>query len=96
MASSEASTATTTSTPPTATAGDGDGGRGKGAGSEGGKGAGSESAESSTPTNSANSLKNYSERLEDYIKSLELLNQHVGTRMLRQQRSRTLVSIHHI
>ena len=88
MATSEASTTTTT----TATAGDGEGRRGKGAESAGGKGAGSESAESSIAMNSVDGLKNYSERLEDYIKSLELLSQHVGTRMLRQQRSRTLVS----
>ena len=80
MATSEASTTTTT----TATAGDGERRRGKGAGSD--------STESSTATNSVDGLKNYSERLEDYIKSLELLSQHVGTRMLRQQRSRTLVS----
>ena len=82
-ARSEAAT-TTTSTSPTATASDGDDGRGKGAGSE--------IAESSKPVNSADGVSNYSERLEDYIKSLELLSQHVGTRMLRQQRSRTLVS----
>ncbi|MCG8623491.1 MAG: hypothetical protein MJE68_16050 [Proteobacteria bacterium] len=48
--------------------------------------------EASTTTTPSTGLANYSERLEDYIKSLELLSQHVGTRMLRQQRSRTLVS----
>ena len=92
---SETSTSTT-NTSPIATAGDDGGGRGKWAESEKGggrgKGAGSESTESSTPKNSVDGVSNFSERLEDYIKSLELLSQHVGTRMLRQQRSRTLVS----
>lgn len=89
-ATGEASASSTTTT---TTAGDGGrGGRGKGVESTASKKAGSEGAKSSTATNSEDGLKNYSERLEDYIKSLELLGQHVGTRMLRQQRSRTLVS----
>ena len=62
----------------------GDGGRSKGAESG--------NVESSASTDSVDGVSVYSERLEDFIKSLELLNQHVGTRMLRQQRSRTLVS----
>ena len=74
-----------TSTTPTPVAPAGDGGRGQGAGSEQG-------SKSSKETNSVDRLTAYSERLEEFIKTLELLNQHVGTRMLRQQRSRTLVS----
>ena len=75
-----------TSTTPTPAAPTGGGGRGQGAGSE------QQGSKGSKETNSVDRLTAYSERLEEFIKTLELLNQHVGTRMLRQQRSRTLVS----
>ena len=57
-----------------------------------GKGAESEAGDDQSSSNPVDHLGTFSERLEEFIKSMELLNQHVGTRLLRQQRSRTLVS----
>ena len=60
-----------------------------------GRGKGEESESGTAPSSSSNPVDHvsvFSERLEEFFKSMELLSQHVGTRMLRQQRSRTLVS----